>query len=52
MANRGSFTGGKAAGRGADYSPPFSNEVKNAWNNTSTHPIRLAWCTVNAEGQL
>jgi hypothetical protein len=27
--------------READHSPPSSAQVKNAWNYTSTHPIRL-----------
>jgi hypothetical protein len=31
----------KRLGREADYSPPSSAEVKNAWRHTSTPPIRL-----------
>jgi len=41
MGIRGSFHGGKAAGCEADHLPPSSAEVKNAWNYTSTPPIRL-----------
>jgi hypothetical protein len=33
--------GVKRPGREADHSPPSSAEVKNAWNYTSTPPIRL-----------
>jgi hypothetical protein len=33
--------GVKRPGREADHSPPSSAEVKNAWSNTSTLPIRL-----------
>jgi hypothetical protein len=33
--------GVKRPGREADHSPPSSAEVKNAWNCTSTPPIRL-----------
>jgi hypothetical protein len=32
---RGSFPGDKVPGCEADYSPPSSSEVKNAWNYTS-----------------
>jgi hypothetical protein len=31
----------KRPGREADYSSPFSAEVKNAWGFTSTPPVRL-----------
>jgi hypothetical protein len=38
----GAFSlGVKRPGREADYSPPSSAEVKNAWNYTSIPPIRL-----------
>jgi hypothetical protein len=33
--------GVKRPGREADYSPPSSADVKNAWNYTSTPPINL-----------
>jgi hypothetical protein len=33
--------------READHSPPFSVEVKNAWNYTSTPQYSfMAWCSV------
>jgi hypothetical protein len=32
MGTRGSFPGGKAAGREADHSPPSSAQVKDAWS--------------------
>jgi hypothetical protein len=35
---RGLFLWGKAAGGGADHSPPSSAEVKNTWIYTSTPP--------------
>jgi len=35
------FLGVKRPGREVDHSPPSSAEVKNAWNYTSTPPIRL-----------
>jgi hypothetical protein len=41
MGTEGCFSGGKAAGREADHSPPSNAEVKNAWSYTSTPPIRL-----------
>jgi hypothetical protein len=42
MGTRGSFPGGKA-----DYSPPPSAEVKNAWSYTSTPQyVFMAWCLV------
>jgi len=31
----------KRPGHEADYSPPSSAEVKNAWNYTSTPPVSL-----------
>jgi len=34
-------TGGKAAGREADHSPPSSAKVKNAWSCTSTPPYAI-----------
>jgi hypothetical protein len=33
--------GVKQSGHEADHSPPYSAEVKNAWNYTSTPPICL-----------
>jgi len=33
--------GVKQPGREAEYSPPYSTGVKNAWNYTSSPPIRL-----------
>jgi hypothetical protein len=42
-----SFTGGKAAGREADKSPPTSTEVKKTWIYTSTSPyFIMAWCLI------
>jgi hypothetical protein len=35
------FLGKKRPGHEADYSPPSSVEIKNAWSYTSTPPIRL-----------
>jgi hypothetical protein len=35
---RGSFQGGKAAGREADHSPPTNVEVKKTWVYTSIPP--------------
>jgi hypothetical protein len=35
------FPGGKAAGHEVNYSPPYSSEVKNDWNYTSSPPICL-----------
>jgi hypothetical protein len=47
MGTRGSFPGGKAAGREADHSPPFNAEVKNEWNYTSISQYAfMAWCLV------
>jgi hypothetical protein len=37
----GCFAGDKRPGRGADPTPPYSTEVKNAWSYMSTPPIRL-----------
>jgi len=34
-------TGGKAAGREANHSPPIDTKVKNAWSYTSPTPVRL-----------
>jgi hypothetical protein len=37
----------KRPGREADNSPPFSAEVNNAWNYTSTPQyVFMAWCLV------
>jgi hypothetical protein len=47
MGTRGSFPGGKRPWREADYSPPSSAEVKNAWSYTSTPQyVFMAWCLV------
>jgi hypothetical protein len=40
MGTRGTFPRDKAAGREADHWLQSSVEVKNAWNYTSTLPIR------------
>jgi hypothetical protein len=41
-------TGGKAAGREADYSPLTSAEVKKAWLYTSTPPYAfMAYCLIS-----
>jgi hypothetical protein len=41
------FLGVKRPGREADYSPPSSAEVKNAWSYTSTPQyVFMAWCLV------
>jgi hypothetical protein len=38
----------KLPGREADHSPPFSAEVKNEWNYTSTPQyVFMAWCLIN-----
>jgi hypothetical protein len=43
----GSFLRVKRPGREADYSPPTSAEVKNAWSYTSTPQyVFMAWCLV------
>jgi len=41
MGTRGSFRRVKRLESDADPSPPSSAEVNNAWNYTSTLPIRL-----------
>jgi hypothetical protein len=41
MGIRGSFPVGKWPGHEADYSPPSSAEIRNAWIYTSTPPRRL-----------
>jgi hypothetical protein len=39
--------GGKVAGLEADYLPPSSPEVKNAWNHTSTLPyVIMGLCLI------
>jgi hypothetical protein len=39
--------GVKLPGREADYSPPFSAEIKNAWSCTSIPQyVFMAWCLV------
>jgi hypothetical protein len=41
--------GGKAAE--ADFSPPSSTEIKNAWSYTSTSQyVFMAWCLVKHRG--
>jgi hypothetical protein len=46
MGTRGSFSGGKSAGREADHTS-ISAEVKNVWSYTSTPPyVFVAWCLV------
>jgi hypothetical protein len=47
--------GVKWSGREADHSPPSSAEIKDAWNYTSTAPIRLhgvVFSLKEAQGQL
>jgi hypothetical protein len=39
--------GVKQPGSGAEHSSPFSAEVKNAWNYTSTPPIGLHGVVLN-----
>jgi hypothetical protein len=39
--------GVKRPSREADYSPPFSAEIKNAWSSTSTPSIRLHGVVLN-----
>jgi hypothetical protein len=47
MTTGGLFLGIKVPGREADFSPPSSAEVKNAWSYTSTHQyVFMAWCLV------
>jgi len=42
IGTRGLFPGGvKRPGREADHSPSAGAEVGNAWNYTSTPPVRL-----------
>jgi hypothetical protein len=37
----------KQLGQAADYSPPYSAEVENAWRDTSTPPcFILVWCLI------
>jgi hypothetical protein len=53
VSDGGSFLGVKRPESGADYSPPSSAEVKNAWSYTSTPPIRLHGVVLSYEqGQL
>jgi hypothetical protein len=54
VSTRGSFRGGKAAGREADHSPQSSAEAKNVWSCTSTPQYTfMVWCPVKkAQGQL
>jgi len=40
-------TGGSYPGREADYSPPTSAELKNAWSYTSTPPVRRYGVVLN-----
>jgi hypothetical protein len=47
MGTRDPFPGVMRQGREADYSPPSSAEVKNAWTYISTTQyVFLAWCLV------
>jgi hypothetical protein len=47
------LTGGEAAGREADHSPPSSAEAKNAWSYTFTPQYAfMAWCSVKAQEHL
>jgi hypothetical protein len=47
MGTRDSFLRVKRPGREADHSPPFSTEVKNAWNYTpSPQYVFIAWCSL------
>jgi hypothetical protein len=49
----GMCTGGKAAGREADHSPPSSTDVKNAWRYTSTPKyVFMAWWLVKHRATL
>jgi len=41
VGTRGSFPGVKRSEREADYSPPSSAKVKNAWSYNFTPPISL-----------
>jgi len=48
MGNGGPLTlGVKQPGCKADHSAPFSPEVENVWNYTSTPPIRLHGVILN-----
>jgi hypothetical protein len=47
LGTRGSFLGGKVAGREADHSPPSSAQVKNAWSSTSIPPVSLQGVVLN-----
>jgi len=43
----------KRPGREADHSPPSGAELKNAWSNTSTPPVRLRGVVLSqAQGKL
>jgi len=45
--------GVKRVRREADYSPPSSAELKNAWSYTSTRRYAfMEWCSITVEGQL
>jgi hypothetical protein len=45
--------GVKLPGREANYSPPSSAEVKNAWSYTSTPPyVFMAWCLIKRKDNL
>jgi hypothetical protein len=47
------YLGVKRPVREADYSPPSSAEVKNAWSYTPLPQYAfMAWCSVKAQGQL
>jgi hypothetical protein len=50
MGTGGSFSGGKAAGREADHTPPFSAEVKYVWIYTSIPQYAIiAWWSFKEE---
>jgi hypothetical protein len=42
----------KGPGREADYSPPYSVEVKNMWSYTSTPKVFMAWYLVKDRDNL
>jgi len=43
----------KRPGREADHSPPSGAELKNAWSNTSTPPVRLRGVVLSqAQGKM
>jgi hypothetical protein len=45
--------GVKLSGRETEHSPPYSDEVKNAWSYTSTLQYAfMVWCSVKAQRQL